>query len=1450
MAQHGAAGWPMGSVSSGMDGANVNGNDVGFVGHVDHNTGSYIEGPASHENHYEHVGYAPTGNPYGQQSHGHYPNQHQYSNIGFGVEEGQPAFSHDMRTIGPTPLAGQSRSSDYQQPNGPYANGQNLNFRQFHTQELVGHYPEYAQPQQHVGSNDFQRTSWAEPMSQHSSSNPYAQGQQLYGNNAPLLRMATHSPAQSSTPKPDQNHSSYQVDPASSYQPQVYSGTYQTPQSTDALHNYPTQVPLSAALIQGKNNGTPTPSPGPAAASSHPVSWPSQGQAQRLGSASIPLAATRNTPPSVPRPPTADLSRAGPKLGPPTTSITSNDAAVVVPRIGKPGEGWKSIKGCPNIFVGTTPVRRQMVTNTPGVKPHVAGDNRNGTRLLPLLPDLLPCEALRERVRPLVSELKRVGQGIDGAKEQIKATSVGSEEHKRHVDDLKKLESRKASLESEKKRITGKAGALKLGKSRATGKSEAAEYDSESITESSEEEDPQELIVQQIMASETRPTDPDKGVEFDVVRIIRHEFSADQGIVSQGEKEDPWTKVIGRRVAGFGKYVVDLCAEAKALRERKASAPKSQSSQLQAAIDQKYHLVRVALETALEFGDEETLRNMGQHMKLMSGLTIALSRQFTNKTYNTNIPRTILRFISEATLMDLDVFQKVKLSTVLEKHGDNLDDEGKRLVAQISKNAEDRTAKNTAEKPAVSNQPKQKPIDNVKESQPTSTQRITTSTTKGSGIASKLQASQLFSTAVPELARKETKAYSGLVSARKVANGAGKAAAGPSPTKRPRDDDSDFRATKKVAVESSVGVTGTGRTVPGSISNPAALPNPTTNNGQLRSRPLGSTVLNKSRTAPKPPTKKPESQSSVSSTISGLLAEIAKPAEKPKPPERVVKAPETPEERARRLRKESRRGRTVAWKPDDELVQIRFFEHDSTEDEGRASNMIRDARDNRLEGQMLKQMQRSMQGEDDEDDGNPTETDIHPWATPRSLDFSHLGNTQRQKNYVTRGGIREIDSEQKKLMEEYENRELISIYTTLSEIPDTPKSPPRKTPEPIVQPRQAVLLANNPKNQEIQQRWSESRQFGTTSASQSALHRLGLLPNTNASSTSAYLGGARPSTGPSTAPSQPQLTPVVRMMTQEERDARILVLLQSEKARSYVDPNPYDPANRECIQAPETRDLQVQKAFSIIQNLVDQYKDAPTTSTAPSQGLHFAPSRIQDGYTGYSHGLAATAKGEEEYAPTQYGAPQTSHFATYQAQAQAQPQAQQNPQSYSQLAPQVPDQYAAILQQVQALQNPQAPQNAAVPQPTPAQPDNGLANLLATLGRSAQPAQTATQDPNYAAWQTWAQAQAQSHGAQSQAQTQSQSYPSYSQQYDDASRDEATYGSHKQDYQSQTGQSQGQYHRDGSERGNRKDFQRGTKDHKGINRALIGTKPCTFWAKGQCAKGDNCTFRHDSSDLK
>jgi len=936
------------------------------------------------------------------------------------------------------------------------------------------------------------------------------------------------------------------------------------------------------------------------------------------------------------------------------------------------------------------------------------------------------------------------------------------------------------------------------------------------------------------MGTDTRPADPAEGIRYDVVRILRQVPATNQAGLSQAEKDNLWSKVIGQRVSGIGEYVVAIWKDSKKLREEKSNAPKNRSSELQAQINEKQEHIRIALEVAIEFGDDETLRNTGQHPKLMFCLASSLGRQLSTKAYNSGLSKAILEFLSRATLMDRQMCDKTKLLEYLDKHRENLDNDGKRLTARILKNVQENAAKNSPQDLATSTQPKQEAPNNTKDGQIAATQRTpTTNPARSTTTNSKPQAAQSANGSGPETARKETKAYSGLVSARKMSSSTAKAAVGASPIKRPRDDDFDSRAPKKVALESASTSGTTGKTGSASVSNSTIPQSSIPSNGQLRARPSGSAVLNRSRTAAKAPLKKAETQSSVSSTISGLLAEIAKPAEKPKPQERLTKASETAEEKARRLRKESRRGRSVTWKPDNELVQVRFFEHDSTEDEGRGGNVY-DARDNRLEGQTLKkQFLQHLEDVDDEDDGFPTETDIRPWAAPRPFDYSQLDENQKQKNYVTRGGTREINSEQKKVMEEYENRELMTIYTTLSEIPDTPRSPQRKADEPFAQARLGGLPPNHPNINEIHQRCVEVSQYGPAAASQAALQRLGLQAGYSMQNTPGIAKmPAYPGAGPNTAMGPTSST---RPMTQEERDANVLSLLQSSRARNYVDPSPYDPLK--IVQLPETRDEEVLKAWSIVQSAVDQCK----TSVAPS------PQQSQ---------LPPVAEHTRQAAPSiydQYIMSQASAFPGYQMQPQPsapQQQHQQQASSYSQLPN---DQFAAILQQVQALQQPQAAQTTAAQQPPQAQTVDNLASLLATLAHSAQPAppaqptQSAAQDVNVAAWQAWAQLQAQSYAGQTQgqAQEQTQAKSSYSHQYDGLSGDTSAYGSHKQGFQSQ-----GQYQRDNGDRANRKDFNRAAKDHKGINRALIGTKPCTFWAKGQCAKGDSCTFRHDPNDLK
>ena len=90
------------------------------------------------------------------------------------------------------------------------------------------------------------------------------------------------------------------------------------------------------------------------------------------------------------------------------------------------------------------------------------------------------------------------------------------------------------------------------------------------------------------------------------------------------------------------------------------------------------------------------------------------------------------------------------------------------------------------------------------------------------------------------------------------------------------------------------------------------------------------------------PTAAPKSTFSFAETMKNL----SKPKEEkstPKPEKEVPK--ETSEEKAKRLRKESRRDLHVQFKSGDELVQVRIFHHDPEEELGHDASQVRDVAD-------------------------------------------------------------------------------------------------------------------------------------------------------------------------------------------------------------------------------------------------------------------------------------------------------------------------------------------------------------------------------------------------------------------------------------------------------------------------------------------------------------------------
>ena len=95
-----------------------------------------------------------------------------------------------------------------------------------------------------------------------------------------------------------------------------------------------------------------------------------------------------------------------------------------------------------------------------------------------------------------------------------------------------------------------------------------------------------------------------------------------------------------------------------------------------------------------------------------------------------------------------------------------------------------------------------------------------------------------------------------------------------------------------------------------------------------------------------------------------------------------ARPPETPDEKLKRLRKEQRRKMRVSFKADDELVEVRTFEHDPEEELGHDDSMVRDVGDSRNEGQMLKMHKDLNLMDEEEEDYEPTEELPAVWHEP------------------------------------------------------------------------------------------------------------------------------------------------------------------------------------------------------------------------------------------------------------------------------------------------------------------------------------------------------------------------------------------------------------------------------------------------------------------------------------
>ncbi|OBS29345.1 hypothetical protein FPOA_03281 [Fusarium poae] len=905
----------------------------------------------------------------------------------------------------------------------------------------------------------------------------------------------------------------------------------------------------------------------------------------------------------------------------------------------------------------------------------------------------------------------------------------------------------------------------------------------------------------------TRPTDPAEAAVWDAIGMVHIEQSV------------PRTNtLIATRVQQAGEYFIKLRSEMNRARQEldqvlKEKAPEAALANARHDFEQKKQVLYRALDATIEHADDAVLDNLGGHQKLVLSLVNALIMCIKAGDFSGEFPKIVLEMFTHFP-MTKRIAETTNFESVRKRFADKGDAEVKELVSEI-------TAK----------------VKKLKANEPETTTGYT-----GTSASSRAKAKPGTEASV----------------------------------KRARDDEADMRTAKKIVVESGGGslmrklvapkiqLQSASKTSAAKAAAASILPG--------KPRPVAKSVVKSdvkpdikaandekakpeskpSRMEAKPPTSRSGSasaptSSAASSALSGiasLLDSINAPkAESPVQTKETdgPDTPETPEQKAKRLRKEARRKLRVTWKPESELVQVKIFQKEDAEDEGREQNMIRDAADDRSEGMVLKQ--RADVDDDEEDDDVP----YQPWMGPVGIDLSRLPTDVRNKNYVNRGGNVTFTTEEQQRIADREQRELVAIYTDPAEIPPTPKSP---LPEaaPTVQ-QKTQYLPNDAKFQEIQARWRDEQQMGTDQALYLAVQRIDAKssPAYQIDSIMSNLRGApaQASSHQRTSPSHRDLAndtlPIISGRAAVEQ---VIALLKSENARNWQDPS---PSTSDVWRAYKYPDGAAGLCGRIIEKLVKSLAGLPFPANSPPEWILHDHEKVREWQMGYNKESAARQKREEEErarAEAEANALLSAMSGASSGQAPANPQdwaayyAQQQ-----QFAP-----YMALLQQVNGGQQTVQPPTTAAPTQQPQIPDNQLQSILAAINQPSQGTAQQAAATNAAPYLNPSDPSFQQYMMLSQMAQGQQAPPPPA-----AERDWERERDHGRDRDQDRGWDRDRTYERDDHHGSRGDRdgkdgrkKRGTlPPHKPANKALIGTKPCTFWQQGKCARGDKCTFRHD-----
>jgi hypothetical protein len=570
---------------------------------------------------------------------------------------------------------------------------------------------------------------------------------------------------------------------------------------------------------------------------------------------------------------------------------------------------------------------------------------------------------------------------------------------------LAKLSSSKSSLSRAikfSKNTAGSPGSLKREVSDSEDYTDSSDDDSEYSDSDDEEESP--------LPASRPDDDPHKAVCYDVIKASW--FPRRSALNSEKIKNsmrDLWEvlNTIQKRWR----------ADSKAVTEAEEAKKIGELPTLKSRVTSQRDLLQSALKAALDHAHPDVLYHLGQVKPFLYLCYQFLANRFKAKDYDGPLPAAIYEILARCGTLTTELIEETKVSKALVSMKKHANEKNKAFIQQIVEAAAAGSKKVKANSPPAVESTEAK-------------------------VAKRPAADPAVRSAGEGPSVKKVKPVEPSAVKKEVSTGATKITAGAPSQKRPGEKPVGAPAPVRARVNP---VTNKSSSIFASLNaaskKPAATTTaPTAAKASAQPKPTATSAKDK-----KPTTATPKPSFSFAST----MAALTKPKEPEAAPAKSEKdvPNETPEQKARRLRKESRRHLRVTFRPDASLVAIKYFSHDPDEELGHEENFTRDAGDLGGEGHMFKQHKELDEDDDSEDD----EMEYRPWTEPSQVDFSVVDPEERKRNYVPYGGGEAIPTcPEKEANVKRENDTLMVFYTNSTDIPPSPREPVQQAEDSTV----------------------------------------------------------------------------------------------------------------------------------------------------------------------------------------------------------------------------------------------------------------------------------------------------------------------------------------------------------------------------------------------------------------